>query len=404
MPIVYLIFILLAAYFSFRYDGIEEYEPHKNHRYWLLCVYLICLAGFSYALGGDKQAYMFVYDQLNPELSYTQTIYYSILFQGYMPGWSSLMMWVKRTFDSFYALQFIHALIVNVSFCLIVQKYTKRVFLFMLLYIMWSFFTFNTEVMRESLAICCGLFAMESYMNGNRMRFFVLLVVALLFHVSALILLAFPFFEFKMNRKILIIAFCVSFAAWVLSGPIMSKVILAVLGTAGALSQKIMHYGMMASTFFGFARNVITNLIFPFIIMYFSYEWEQDENLKARKRKIISFFIIIGIAGSAIGPFARFRNYIEIYYLAMFADFVYMLLRTKSHLIIRSGVLVGTIFLVTLNYFKYIEESKAYFYEFFVPYTSILDEDVKIANKRTNMHNVVATDKATDKNKREIEE
>ena len=58
MSIFYLIFIVLAVYFSYRYDGIEEYDSHKQHRLWLMCGYLICLTGFSYGLGGDKFVYM----------------------------------------------------------------------------------------------------------------------------------------------------------------------------------------------------------------------------------------------------------------------------------------------------------------------------------------------------------
>ena len=54
MSIFYVIFVMLTAYFSFRYDGIEEYDSHKQHRFWLMCFYLICLSGFSYGLGGDK--------------------------------------------------------------------------------------------------------------------------------------------------------------------------------------------------------------------------------------------------------------------------------------------------------------------------------------------------------------
>ena len=69
MSIFYLIFILLTAYYSYRYDGIEEYDSHKQHRLWLMCFYLICLAGFSYGLGGDKFTYMEEFEEYPNDFS-----------------------------------------------------------------------------------------------------------------------------------------------------------------------------------------------------------------------------------------------------------------------------------------------------------------------------------------------
>lgn len=406
MSLVYIIFILLAICFSFRYDGTDYNDYHKEHRYWLLCIYLICLAGFSYGLGGDKQSYLDNFELLQPDMSYKDCIYYNLLLHGYMPGWSILSLWVKRLFGSFYAIQFIQSTIVNVSICYLVQKYTKRYFLFLLLYFAWDFFNFNTEVMREAIAIAFCLYGIEAYLNGRKVVLWLFAALALTFHVSALIVLLFPIIyriPIKLNWKTIYISTAIAFLFWGCSTFLVSKIFPLLLGSEGALSSKILNYLLINSTIFGFARNYVTNLLFPFIIMYFSYRQEPSEEIKQKKQHIITFFLIIGILAAAIPPFSRFRNYIEVYYLAMFADYVYLLFRKKQHLIMRLGVLIGILFLVTLKYTAYIETTKTYFYQYFVPYTSIMDNDKNMVKMRHIMHDNQTERNATDKNTRDID-
>ena len=89
MSVFYLIFIALSAYFSFRYDGIEEYNSHKQHRLWLMCIYLICLTGFSYGLGADKFTYMDEFEEYpNTFDEIGDIIFQQIVFKGEMPLWT----------------------------------------------------------------------------------------------------------------------------------------------------------------------------------------------------------------------------------------------------------------------------------------------------------------------------
>ena len=127
MTIVYLIFLLLAAYFSLKYDAIEEENPKKNHRFWLLCVILIFISGMSYGLGGDKFEYMEEFENYPHDLAQLpQQIGMGFLLRSQMPGWVIMNMLCKKFFDSFYAVQFVEAIFINVSVCYFVRNYTKR--------------------------------------------------------------------------------------------------------------------------------------------------------------------------------------------------------------------------------------------------------------------------------------
>ena len=403
MSIFYLIFILMAVYFSYQYDGIEEYNSHKQHRLWLMCAYLVCLSGFSYGLGGDKFTYMAEFERYpNNFMEVGNEVWLQFMLKGQMPLWTLLNISCKTLFNSFYAVQLVESAAINVAVCYLVSKYTHRYFLFMLIYFFTlQYFLFNTQVMREGLALSFALYGMHGYMSGRKWLFFVLLSLGVLFHISAAVAFLFPFVRFKISWKTLIVAFFGAFCIWLLSDLILGKVMIAVLGGMGSMVEKILYYSLHASTIFGFLRNAITYLIFPFVIMYTSISMEPSEELKKRKEKMISFVVVLAVLASSLAGFVRIYNYAQIFYLVMFADFVYVLFRIKKHFVIRFATLVGTIFLILCNYFIYYKTTNTYFWQFYYPYTCILDEDANIYFREI-AHDESLADEQKDNNVREI--
>lgn len=403
MNIFYIIFVCLTAYFSFRYDGIEKYDSHKQHRLWLMCAYLVCLSGFSYGLGGDKFTYMEEFERYPDSFSEIgNEIWVQFMLKGQMPLWTLLNIFCKTIFDSFYAVQFVESAAINIAVCYLVSKYTRRYFLFLLAYFFTlQYFIFNTEIMREGLAMSFALLGMHEYMSGRKWLFFILLPLGLLFHISAVVAFLFPFVKFKISWKTLIVAFCCAFCIWLLSDLILGKVMMAVLGGMGTMVEKVLFYSLHASTIFGFLRNSITYLIFPFIIMYTSMSIEPSEDLRKCKEKMISFMVVLAVMASSLAGFVRVYNYAQIFYLIMFADFVYAMFRTQEHFLMRTGTFVGTVFLVVLTYFIHYQTTNKYFYEFYYPYTCILDESSSVyVREITHMESVSVEE--SDKNVRDI--
>lgn len=380
MTIIYVILLLLATFYAIRWDGVEENNAFKNHRYWMLCILLILITGFSYGLGGDKFVYMRQFEAIPSDIPALEYASLAIVIQGNMPLWTLMTMFAKECFGSFYAVQVIQATITNITFCYIASKYTHRRFCFILVYFLtFAYFTFNTEVMREGIAIAISLLGMEAYMEGNKKTFGICYIFAMLFHISAAVVILFPLFKFKISFKTLFISVIAAFFIWLLSDLVLSKVLLSMLSSTGALATKIVQYSAVASNFNGLVGSVIQYLILPFIVMYFSYIWEEDEELKRKKERIISFHIILALCASSLAGFVRFRNYIEIYYLIMLGEFVYMLFRTKEKLILRAGTLVLTaVFLVWLKHLVFFPQNKVYYYQLFTPYTCIFNENKSV--------------------------
>ncbi len=404
MSVFYVIFILLTSYFSYRYDRIEEYDSHKQHRLWLMCGYLVCLTGFSYGLGGDKFTYMNEFEIYPEKMAESKDyIWLQFMLKGQMPLWTLVNVFAKVVFNSFYVVQLIQSAAINISVCYVVSKYTHRYFLFLLIYFFTlQYFIFNTEIMREGFSQAFVLIGMHGWMTGKKWLYFVTLPVGLMFHVSAVIALLFPFAFFRVSWSTLVIAFCLAFGIWLLSDRILGGVMVSVLGGMGALVQKVLFYSIQASTIFGFLRSAITYLIFPFVIMYTVMQAETDETKRKWMERMIAFMLLLGIVASAFAGFARFYNYARVFYLALMADFIYQLFAYKKLLLIRLGTLVGTVFLILLQYMVPYKTTHTYYYDYFYPYTCILDETADVYIREVAHHEAVQAEEE-DNNVRNIE-
>lgn len=404
MSVFYVIFVLMTAYFSFRYDGIKEFDAHKEHRLWLTCAYLVCLSGFSYGLGGDKFAYMEEFENYPTNFSEAgDLIWYMFMLKGQMPLWTLVNLTAKVVFDSFYLVQLMEAIAINVAVCYIVSKYTYRYFLFLLVYFFTlQYFIFNTEVMREGFAMSFALIGMHGWMTGKKWLYYVSVPIGFMFHISIVTTLLFPFVKMKISWKTLFVAFSVSMGIWILSDLVLVNIMMAVLGGIGAMVTKVLVYSIQATTIFGFLRAAITYIIFPFIIMYTSLQMEQSEEAKKRKEKIMAFMVTLGVLASAFAGFVRIYNYVQIFYLIMLADFIYTLFSVKRLFIVRIGTLIGTLFLLFLQYRIYYKSTDTYYYDFFFPYTCILDEN-KDVYIREIAHYEAVSGEETDKNVRKVD-
>lgn len=386
----YVLFILLTFGLSVLYDGQAEYTSTKKVWYIIVGIYLILLAGFRNGVGGDTQLYMSAFDDVPSTWEdLSEFINDELVESSYMPGWSILVFLCKRWFDSFYAVQLAQALIVNIGILYLFRQYTTHIFLCTLLYgVSYVFFLFNMEVMREAIAVVlCGI-GMHSYLRGNKWKFYLLVAISILFHISALVVLLFPFVRFKqINIKTMVLAFVAALSLFLLSDVVVNY-LPSMLGTAANRTiEKIFLYSEITLNLFGFLENAIRYLVINAGIVFFA-QWSigEDEQRQKDYTKYMSFYLIITVLICGFIGFTRFRNYTLIFFLIMLTEFIY---HYKSQLntnaIIKLIVLAGFVFYTGQYYMTYYPGSHGYKYEFYYPYTSILDENVD-TSKREDMH------------------
>ena len=386
----YILFILLTFCLSLRFDGQAEYTRTKKVWYIIVGVYLVLLAGFRNGVGGDTQLYMQDFEYVPStwgELN--EFISDELTESGYMPGWSILVFLCKRWFDSFYAVQLAQALIVNIGILYLFRQYTTHIFLCTLLYgVSYVFFLFNMEVMREAIAVVlCGI-GMHSYLRGEKWKFYLLVGISILFHISALVALLFPFVRLKqINIKTMIMAFFAALLLFLLSDVIVNYLPSLLESSVNRIVEKIFLYSEITLNLFGFLENAFRYLIINAGIVFFA-QWSigEDEQRQKDYIKYMSFYLIITVLICGFIGFSRFRNYTLIFFLIMLTEFIY---HYKSQLytnaIIKLIVLAGFVFYTSRYYMTYYPGSHGYKYEFYYPYTSILDENVD-TSKREDMH------------------
>ncbi|MCQ2311361.1 MAG: EpsG family protein [Paludibacteraceae bacterium] len=375
---VYIVFIILTLLGIVLCDCKQTNGTGEKAFYWLLCIGLILISGLSRELGGDKQLYLAFFDEIDLSIPLGEYITEQFEEYSFMPLWSILNYISCDWFNSFTLVQIVQAIIINTTACYIAYKYTNCHFLFLFLFfISGIFFQFNTEVMREGGAIGLGLIAMDSFLDKKIGKYIVFVVLALLFHISALILLLFPILTITrwiFNWKMLWICLIVSFFMWFISDVILTSIFPKLTFLPSELIHKIAHYTNEGASLGGYIGLTIRYIIVPFIIGYFVFNAETNTDMATKKKQYIIYQLAIGTIICSTGwSFIRFANYSCIFYIIWITTLVELLVTQRKHILAQVFCLLFVCGFQLQRFLIYYPETNAYFYEFFVPYTSIFD-------------------------------
>lgn len=185
--IIYIL-ILLALLFS---KTIEKKESKGIIQYILLWSILIIIVGLQYRMGGDNLSYEDDFKMM-ASLKRLSSDDFSI-GSRFQPLWLVFVGLVKNISDSYTFYHFIHAIFLNSIFATLFFKQTKNKFTATLLFfVSFEFFFFNIELQRESLAVATFCLAYYQLIKEKYINYYILAVIAFLFHASATFLFFIP--------------------------------------------------------------------------------------------------------------------------------------------------------------------------------------------------------------------
>lgn len=406
MTLIYFIPLILAAAWSIKYDRQAEFDDNKSHRYWLLYVILSLIAALGYALGGDKQQYLSEFAEYSTDISdFAEEIENGIVDRGQMPLWVTLNFFAKVLFDSFTIVQIIESFFVNFAVFYFFKKYTQHVFLTILLFIFsFNYFYFNNEIMREAIAIGICLFATEAYFKKRYIIAFFMVLIAMLFHVSAIVMFLFPFMSFRVTVKRFPFMILGAMAFWFVSNVLFTKIINALLGQEGALVTKVLFYSSYSSGGVGaFIIYTIIYLVCPFLLMHYGLQRGfQDKELIRRKERFMTMYLCIAIVVISFLPLVRFNNYLLIVYMCFTTDTIYTLFKEKKHFL--SKIVCFCIFwgYSTFQFVAVNPNSNQSALVLYFPYTTILDTNFD-RSERQRIHSIITDGSVDAQNQREVE-
>lgn len=255
-------------------------------------------------------------------------------------------------------------------FCLLhfLRKYSCKNHFLVITFFLFVFglYLFIDNPMRNLLAISISFFAYQ-YMEEKRwMKFLGVVLLATLFHSSAILLLfLFPFYPIKWNNVVLFGLFIVFNVVIVITYEFLILKVIAAFSFIPIIEAKVVHYFIEGS---GLENNRLISLGFLVQFIFFIlvlYKRKQIENMPYGKLIFwgtICYIFLYRMA-AIVSIFYRLQLYMSIFY-AVGVCYVFSSLIKKSN-----KVVYGTFLACYLFYMTYSLVTSSYKY---VPYTNYI--------------------------------
>lgn len=375
----YLIALIFAIVCIILYD-IKCFKRGYKYMYSLICIYCILISGLSYRLGLDIVNFYMDEFTRSPDISNVTTAY---LFEvkGRQPGWQLFVSICKSIIPSFHFMKFVIATILNISIFYAIYKNTKRIFTGCVLYLLFLYFYFNFEILRESLAISIFLFSYEYFKNGQWRKYYLLLFLAFCFHESSVFLTLLPLVKkISINRTTIYIYIC--FAVFIMLFSNLFTWIPEAISSIPIFAYKAEHY--MNNAYFGGMKEFSISKIFSYTMslylpMYMIYVFKKS-NINIKYEPLIITYIFISIFMTFFPIMQRLLNYMSIFYYIFYIELIRLVISKcvgKNTKVLQNSVCILYVLYTFSN--GYIKPSERFLgypqIIVYYPYASIIDKD-----------------------------
>jgi len=342
--IVILTVLLIASFFL--EINISKRVTNTDWIYGLLLLAFILLAGLRNKVGGDSFSYQYVFEDDIKTLF--EVPFFGDLFHNENVTWEPLFVFslsiVKSLGAGFWLFQLVHAIFINVVIFNFIKKYTRYKYTALLFYAFFYYLYFNTEILRESIAVAVFLIAYPYLKNKSYLKYFCLVLVGIGFHTSALILLIIPLLRlFKLDKKgvtYLTLLLFIAFFSNVLFSSFLSDVF-------GGFSDKFDRYANIKLNINGMIFTFGMFVFFPFFLIKYLKLDRKDLPFNDLLFTYFMFAVIfVGING-----LGRFINYLGIFMIIYLCNAIYIL-KINGSRIAMSNFVILLLFLIPF-YYKY---------------------------------------------------
>lgn len=327
-------YLLLLGFVMF-WIFLEKKSLNRN-AFWVPFFVLVLFASIrSYLVGTDTGAYTSDFrNQVNPE---------NFIFRENVEiGYQLLSYLVLNLTYNYFWLLFIASTIVVGSYLVFFKKYSQEYFLSVLIFLSFGLYTFYFNGLRQGLAMAIVVWSTPYLLNKKILNFSLIVLLASLFHKSALIMFIFYFlinFKVKIEYKIL----SVFFGSLFLSG----------LGIEylASVNDKYSAYGEVSENSGGYLTLSLYFIIGVFFYIFYKFYKIKDKNFNVfLQLYILGIVFLIPVAMLGANPSGPQRlvfyfiwtiaiiipiifnkiNINKIYYIFVVLCILYFYLRTSS--------------------------------------------------------------------------
>lgn len=201
---IYSLSILFCVVLAVIFD-VKGCQKNKQFWYSVLLLWFILLSGLQYCVGTDIFEYISFYKNFKTSDFKLSDFGYYMDYQK-QPGWIALNYVCRLITDDFILVKIIQAVFINVALFSFFKRETKYIFICVLIYALLSYLVLNFNAYRHSFALGFALYGYSHLRRKEFVKYYIFVLMAWLFHNSAIILAIFPLFHFiKYNKWTLII-------------------------------------------------------------------------------------------------------------------------------------------------------------------------------------------------------
>lgn len=373
---IYILIFISIIFCVFLFD-FNKSTGASNTVYNFYLIVFILIATLRWKVGGDSISYQNSFEEDIPNLFELDLEF--IKDYKWEPFFVLVFSFCKTITKDFWFFQFIHAIFINTVFFNFIKKNTSYKYIGLTIYSLFFYFYFNFEILRESIAVAIFVLIYPFYLNKKWKKYYLFVIVAIMFHFSASILLVFPLFRnAEFNSKGVFWLFVMAIFFFVMSLIFPIQLIFALLGD-NALN-KFDYYSNVIMNFYGTLYKILLFIIIPYIIYRYNNKYSNNDLFK----ELIYAYFFVSLAYIVISGLGRFLNYFAPFVIIYYANTLQLIFRSKSIYEIKI-LLLAVIMFFPLNYkMSYYMRSTDYLvkgtyaYNMWFPYSTIFSKEEKL--------------------------
>lgn len=368
---IYLLVLVLVLVPCIKYDFLAK-EGGEGIWYQICLWALILLAAFRYRTGGDTLIYHDIFEYY-PTISELSDFDFSTA--EYNPMWYVYNSIFKSLGDSFFLFQLCQAIFVNIVIFRFLYRYCSHFFLALVVYYLGYYFYFNMEIQREILCICIFLLSYPLLEQKRYLPYYLLSILAISFHVSALVLLFVPLLTvLKKDRFYLCLILCVCMSLILYKFNLVDLVLSSFFGKNFSIVRQ--YFSFDTPNIIGATITLLIGM--PFLILFYvrkRCEIENDSLMGA----LLNAVVLIYCMGAFIPGPTRLANYFMLFGVVFVINTVVDNIDKIRSSQITTLLVVGALFIYSFNlsyfYLKNKEDDLAgtHVYDRYLPYVSVFN-------------------------------
>lgn len=268
------------------------YCKNKQKKFLFICfLQMSLIIGLRQNVGADYESYQKIYEYLNNVFLYKYS-YYPV-----EKGYEFINILCGKLGIPYWGVNMIIAILTNIFIVLAIKQFNVNALLAVYLYISFFLFYHSMNQTRQGLAMAIGLYALAQLSNGRNIRFVILVILASLFHLSALLYLVLLLLsKIIINKKIVFFYIMGAIAALLGYNFIVSVLLYTKYGLYfGSYYDK----QASVSTIFNL---IIRIILLIFVLLYFSKIKDSvEKNILYHMSFLCTLFQMLTVVSSTFG-------------------------------------------------------------------------------------------------------